>query len=175
MDSFTGNKDVDYEILLLFTDVELEQFCQSSKSIHYLCDKIWYRKILHLYPTFPHLNLTIDEYRALYYKLRDQKWTDLVVYFEDNIEFNIWLLEQKDYTNFFVKSVNIYINTIPIVSYKEKIQLIQELYTFLYNHYLWIKNHPKFHQEVINKLNNFIIDAPENQELYELYIKLFNI
>src|SRR5687768_18524472 len=99
IDSFTGNKDVDYDILLSLDDVDLEHICHSTSVIQKLChNDLWYRKILVSYPTLPYMNIP---YRELYYKLKYNSWTDILIYAEYNNEIlTNWVINHTNYDNY---------------------------------------------------------------------------
>lgn len=181
MESITGNTDTDFKILLLLDDLDLENVCYSSDHMHQLCNNsyLWYQKILTLYPDFPLLSIETNEYKALYNKLKYQQWTDIVTWAEVN-HFDAllaWILLQKDYEMYFIKTVGKLQNISAITGDKNRRRIIMiEMYRFLHTHQL-IVNTPKFIKfkiTLINKLEELSIANPELIELFDMYIDIFN-
>ena len=73
----TGHPDVDFNILYHLPDEQLEHVCQTDRYAHSLCnDYLWFLKSRQLYPTISELKLP---WQTLYYKLKYQQWTDIIV------------------------------------------------------------------------------------------------
>ena len=173
--SITGYEDTDYEILLLLDDLDLENLCYSSEQMHKVCENsyLWYRKILKLYPDFPQI-LANYEYNALYYKLKYDQWTDIIVWADiHNPQLLKWAMGQPNYKSFFVKSVQKILNSNMVGNYSQQRTNAIKMYQFLYTHRQMLKTMPKLFDMIMYKLKELSDTAPSMKELFDLYVKFF--
>lgn len=169
VNSITGNKDVDYDILLSLNDVDLENISHVSSVIHLLCHNLWYRKVLISYPTFPYIEI---KYRELYYKLKYNKWTDLIVYAEymnNDILIN-WIINQENYNQYVKSTILKFLKNINNHHRHHKLILITNLYTFIHNHKRQLCKNKEFKNTAIERLHYLIRETSALSELYMLYI-----
>ena len=169
VNSITGNKDVDYNILLSLDDIDMENICHASSMIRLLCHNLWYRKVLISYPTFPYMDI---KYRELYYKLKYNKWTDVIVYAEymnNDILIN-WIINQENYNQYVKSTILKFLKNINNHRLHNKLILITNLYTFIHNHKRWLFMDKAFKNTTIERLHYLINEIPNYAELYMLYI-----
>jgi hypothetical protein len=175
--SLTGNEDTDLYILSMMDDVDIENLCDSNVQIHHLCLKMWVTKIKLLYPDFPVLHLDAMEYKALYYKLKNNKWSDVVVWAEVN-NINLlsqWIIKNTNYKQYIIKTINNYYRGIDNVNRKKnKISITMSLFKFIITHRQFINSdYPqwkKFKIAIINKLIELRDTEPELYDVFNSYI-----
>jgi hypothetical protein len=94
MSYLTGHPDTDLIILSQLDDLDLEYFCRTNQTIHHLChhSDLWYIKLASTYQ-FPNLYLEPQEYKTLYYKIKQNQWVDIIDWIETNDmeQMRIWL------------------------------------------------------------------------------------
>lgn len=171
--NLTFNKDITYEVLLLLDDMDLENLCYLSSDIHDICNnqQLWYMKILNTYADLPVMNV---DYKILYYKLKYDQWTDLVVYAENNDLLMHWISSQPKYQKFVISKIGQYQNAMATVTGSiNKRKNLHQLLIFLYNHKRWLNSYLKYKAMVLHKLQGFINEEDKSSDLYQLYIKLF--
>ena len=175
MQSFTGNIDVDRDILLTLEDTDLENLCHTTSTIHQLYDNdLWYHKILQLYPDMPYLTLNVDETRALYYKLKYNQWTDIIYFVSDHPNLLNWALNQTNYHKFVEHNIWKKFNQINNNRARERKIIFKDLLIFLLNHKFWVDKEVKFKSVLLNRLNFFKENDLKNKDLYNLYLQIFN-
>jgi hypothetical protein len=79
----TGIVDIDFEILSYTDDLVLEELLLTHKYVYNIRFnyKLWYDRIIKLHNNFPFLkNLKNYEWKKLYYKLKYQDWTHIIVW-----------------------------------------------------------------------------------------------
>ncbi len=169
-------KDTDLIILSLLDDVDLENVCEANQSMHDLClySDLWLTKIKALYD-IPHLDIDSKEYKALYYKLKFNQWTDIVVWAEHNHmeELSEWIIYQENYKKFYILHADTFMNSITQVErIQKKKTLAIELFKFIYTHRLILNTTVKlkgFKKVLLNKLDDFA--SGEYKEVFELFKK----
>lgn len=167
----------------MLEDVDIENLCSSYVFIHSICHKLWFHKIKLLYSDFSFLNFTSTEYKALYYKLKYNKWSDIVVYSELNdIKLSQWIIDNKSYNTYVKNTIGKYLSSINIARYKRiKIPLAIYLFKFIFTHrqLIYTDKWLKFRNCIKPKLiylkdTEPVLDglpAPEYYNVFDLYIK----
>ena len=181
----TGLKDVDIEILANLDDITLEEVCLTNQYASSVChnSKLWYLKIVNNYPDFPLLKgISAVEWKKLYYKLKFQDWTAIMVWADVNNISNLidWILKQKEYKAYFNDEIRMYIRLTRFQHGKERLNTVIMLFNFLYNNRFRVMSlkieNPRFYQAIINKLYEFIEEGGEFKEIGKLYLRnIFNI
>lgn len=159
------NQDIIHEIMLHLEDVDLENLREVCRLYR---NDIYIHKIKLLYPDFP----LVDHHKAIYYKLKYNKWQDLVIWSE-NKPLSTWILNQQQYKDYFVEVVSHYMDMIKVLSIKHKRITWLDLFLFFYNNRLHVKKYPMFHNMVIIKLNEFINVMPIYTDLCNMYLQEF--
>jgi hypothetical protein len=145
---------------------------------------LWYLKIVNTHPDFPLIQgITAIEWKKLYYKLKYQDWTAVMVWADINNFNNLidWILQQQEYKNFFYNKFRMYLHMTEHQRNKlKKTKVVIMLYDFFYNHKIMVRNleveKPLTYQLIINKLIEFIETEPELADMFKLYLKnIFNI
>ncbi len=163
-----NNKDIIYEIMMYLEDVDIEnlrEVCQLYRN------DIYTYKLKLLYPDFP----LVDHHKAIYYKLKYNKWQDLVIWSENKPILSAWILKQQKYEDYFVEVASRYINMLGVLSIENKYKISLDLFLFIYNNILHVKKYPKLHSMVIIKLNEFIYDMPIYTDLFKMYKQVFKM
>jgi hypothetical protein len=175
METFTGNEDVDLYIMLMMIDEDIEILCETNVYMHYLCRKLWLNKIKLLYPNFPILKLTYIEYKALYYKLKYNQWSDIVVYAELNNNLLLqWLIENNNYEKYVINTVIKYLKSIGTTQAMTiQISSAINLFKFIYTHrQLFNKNKWAKLKNIIKlKLIELRDTIPEIHDVLDLYLQ----
>ncbi len=161
--------DLDFNILMILDDVSLENGNEIDCYSHQLCQNkyLWYLKIKNLYPTFPSLNLDWFVLKKLYYKLKYQNWTSIIVWADQTL-LN-WITDQSDYIKFFKNYVFQSLRLI-ILSEDESIIVATQLFNFIYNHRFILDISPDFKKSVKEKLIAFSTN-PFFSESAKIYYK----
>ena len=176
--SLTGHADTDFKVLLLLEDLDLENLKETSKFVHLTYDHfyLWFCKIKYLYPDLPILS-HFTAYRALYYKLKYNKWSDIVTYADvhhlDTLSH--WIIHQHSYVRCFDARIIKMVKASQLHNTINNKKIIINIFSFLFVHHHLI-NHPKkasFKLLMYSKLNEFSLRAPDLKELFDLYIKIF--
>lgn len=169
-------QDTDLIILSLLEDIDLENVCEANQSTHNLClyPDLWITKIKSLYYDFPYLDVDGKEYKALYYKLKYNQWTDIVVWSEHNKmkELSQWIVHQKTYENFYILHAKYLMNNIKKVNHNKKKILAIELFKFIYTHRLILNTTLKmkgFKMVILNKLDEYASTELYYKEIFDLF------
>ena len=153
-------ENVNLEILLKLDDISLEHACQTNWFVRDTCysSYLWYLKCQQLYPNIPIFKLNNREWKALYYKLKFNKWTDIVRWSEQYApEIMDWAQYLKQYENYVIYNQNRYMDTIDTLDTDEDMDIILlEYYRFIVNHKRFLIMHPKTRKELINMLKTNI-------------------
>lgn len=175
--SLSSNEDTDLYILFMLDDVDLENLCDSNLHMKKLCLRLWLPKIKLLYPDFPFLNLDAMEYKALYYKLKNNKWSDIVVWADVN-NINIlsqWIINNKDYDRYIMKTIiNYYTAVEKVHRKKNKTSITLSMFKFIMTHRQLINSGDsrwkKFKIVLINKLIELRDTEPELHDVLDSYL-----
>ena len=168
-------KDTDLIILSLLEDGDLENICETNQAMHYLClfPDLWFTKLRLLYSDFPRLDINGKIYKALYYKLKYDQWTDIVVWTEHNHinTLSNWIILCKNYYIFVEKYVLNYSKIIEMASNKNKKLLAINLFKFVYTHRYRINliAEPDLKITMLNALDRFVLTCPYYKEIFELF------
>lgn len=173
METFTGNEDTDLYILSLMEDEDVENLCDANTTMHHLCKKIWIHKIKLLYPDFP-LNLA-EQNKAMYYKLKYNKWSDIVTWTEINhVPLSKWIINNPIYSNYVMSTISKQLNAIHVAREKYiKTPLAIALFKFIYTHRQLFNTDEwmKFKNALILKLISLRDQEPDLYDLFDMYIK----
>jgi hypothetical protein len=148
----TGLKDVDIKILSNLDDDTLEIVCLTDQYVSTLCHdtKLWYLKIVTMYNDFPALqSLSPMTWKNLYYNLKDQDWTTLMIGIdENNRELIDWIMKQGTYVKFFIHE---FIQLITKYNNQRtargKENVLVKFFKFLYTHRLFISERAMFNKK----------------------------
>lgn len=122
--------------------------------------------------------MTLKEWKMLYYKLKYQNWTDIIIWAEHN-DYDVfmdWIINNTDYINFITTKIDYLIN---ILNNLENIFDIRDtliqLFNLLYNHKFWFNNNPNYKKALLKNLEIYIA-FPEIEPIVKNYlITLFDV
>ena len=159
------NQDIIHEIMLHLEDVDIENLREVCRLYR---NDIYTYKLKLLYPDFP----LVDHHKAIYYKLKYNKWQDLVIW-SDNKPLSAWILNQQQYIDYFVNVTQRYLDMIKVLSIENKYKACLDLFLFFYNNRLHVKKYPRFRNMVIIKLIQIKYDIPIYTDLLKMYLQEF--
>ena len=136
----TGVVDIDLQILNHLTDdVILEELLLTHKYVYNISlnPKLWHDRIIKWYHDFPPQKGIKDfEWKKLYYKLKYQDWTALIVWAEVNNYTTLvdWIIKQETYKTFVQSNMDKLIKQFWRVPYNVVESTLIKRYNFICSH-----------------------------------------
>ena len=130
--------DVDYYFFCLMDDLTREQCSYVNHAWHDLANtkQLWFT-LCHQHYHVPSCGFNEKEYKALYYKLKYNKWNDIVMYttLKDNHILRNYIYNNCNYSRWLSTLIN---NIIKTYNFSHHFSLLIPYCNLFYNHYYYL-------------------------------------